>query len=140
MKIELLERLNKQLTQQPDKPEETPESTLRALYYLAKGERVSAVKATSLPLPELNQDEYDNLVSLVEQRCAGIPLAYLTGRQTFMGIEMLSEPQALIPRKETELLAYESLSIVRSLLKAGEPATMIDVCTGSGNSSGDCRS
>jgi release factor glutamine methyltransferase len=133
MNIQLIEQIRNSWVSQPDKPEETPESTLRALYFLAAGIRVSAVKAASMPLPQINQDEFKELVSLVEKRCSGIPLAHLTQRQNFMGMEMLAGPQALIPREETELLAYESLSITRSIVSAGRPVTLIDICTGSGN-------
>jgi release factor glutamine methyltransferase len=133
MNIVLLEKIRQSWVPQPDKPEETPESTLRALHLLATGVHVSAVKAKFVPLAELNQNEAEKLVVLVKQRCSGIPLAHLTGRQHFMGIEMLVGAQALIPRAETELLGYEALSITRSLLSTGKPVTLIDVCTGSGN-------
>jgi release factor glutamine methyltransferase len=128
-----LEQIRKSWVTHPDKPEETPESTLRALYFAAIGEPVSVQKAKTLPLPDLNQEALKRLATLVEQRCSRIPLAYLTGRQSFMGIEMLAGPQALIPRSETQLLGYETLSIVRLLSSARKPVTLIDVCTGSGN-------
>ncbi|HEY8682564.1 MAG TPA: HemK/PrmC family methyltransferase, partial [Rhodanobacter sp.] len=52
--------------------------------------------------------------------------------QRFMGLEMLSGPQALIPRAETEQLARASIELLQ---QAGMPqrAKVIDVCTGSGN-------
>jgi release factor glutamine methyltransferase len=133
MNSTFLETIRQCCVTQPDKPEETPESTLRALHFLAAGVNVSVTKANTLPLPELNPDESERLTSLVEQRCSGVPLAHLTRRQSFMGIEMLAGPQALIPRAETHLLAYETLSIARSMADAGRSITLIDICTGSGN-------
>jgi release factor glutamine methyltransferase len=128
-----LDQLRESWIAHPDKPEETPESTLRALYFAAIGTRLSARKAMTVPLPELNQEATKKLATLVEQRRAGIPLAHITNRQQFMGIEMLAGPEALIPRIETELLGYETLSIAKSLSNAGRSVTIIDVCTGSGN-------
>jgi release factor glutamine methyltransferase len=70
-----------------------------------------------------------NLWELVRRRVSGVPLSYLTGRQTFMGIEMLAGPEALIPRKETEIVCRGALS---KLGDAG-PCRIIDVCCGAGN-------
>src|SRR5690348_2209701 len=41
------------------------------------------------------------------------PQAYITGRQHFMGIELLAEPGALVPRAETELLGATAVRILR---------------------------
>jgi release factor glutamine methyltransferase len=133
MNPRFLEQIRKSWVTHPDKMEETPEDTLRSLYFAAIGAPVSVTKAKTLPLPNLNQEELKKLASLVGQRCSGIPLAHLTRRQNFMGIEMLVGPQALIPRTETQLLAYKTLSLIRLLSDAGRSTTMIDVCTGSGN-------
>ena len=51
------------------------------------------------------------------------------GRHTFMGIELLVAPGALVPREETELLGYTA---VEALARIAEPR-VIDMCTGSGN-------
>jgi release factor glutamine methyltransferase len=129
----LLERLRNSWVAQPDKQEETPESTLHALYFAAVETPLSVRKAMTMPLPDLDHEASKKLATLVELRCSGIPLAHLTNRQQFMGIELLVGPEALIPRMETELLGYETLSIVRSLQKAGRSATIMDICTGAGN-------
>jgi len=116
----------------PDKPEETPEATLRALWYLAVGRPMSAEVASHLSaeaLPVLDTAQDAQLAALIAQRLTGIPLAHLTGRQTFMGLEMLAGPQALIPRRETELLARAALAHLREMASP----RVIDVCTGSGN-------
>lgn len=130
---QLIDQLRVSWKASPDKPDETPESTLRALYFAAAGSPLSVRRALTEPLPELDSKSLQKLKNLVEQRCKGIPLAHLTERQQFMGTEMLAGPEALIPRVETELLGYETLSIVKSLSGAGKAVTLIDVCTGSGN-------
>lgn len=53
-----------------------------------------------------------------------------TGRQTFLGVELLCGPGALVPRPETELLGRTAIEKVR---EAGENARVIDVCCGAGN-------
>jgi release factor glutamine methyltransferase len=129
----LLGLLSDSWTANPDKPDETPESTLRALYFSAAGTPLSTRKALTTALPELDEEGLRRLKALVDQRRSGIPLAHLTKRQQFMGIEMLAGPEALIPRIETELLGYETLSAVKSLCNSRGLITLIDLCTGSGN-------
>ena len=69
--------------------------------------------------------------AMAERRAAGAPLAYVTGRAAFMGIELLAAEGALVPREETELLGRTALDTLRS----SESATprVIDMCCGSGN-------
>ena len=50
-----------------------------------------------------------------------------------MGLEMLAGPDALIPRRETELLAGAALDLLKSMTRNDATTTVIDVCTGSGN-------
>jgi release factor glutamine methyltransferase len=75
----------------------------------------------------------DRLSQLVALRKGGKPLAHLTGRQNFLGLEMLSGPEALIPRKETELLALTAIEILTVRLRGDGDVFAIDLCTGSGN-------
>lgn len=117
----------------PDKPEETAAATLAALWHMAAGARLSAVAAQAAALPQLDASAHARLRELIEQRLSGVPLAHITGRQSFMGLEMISEPGALIPRKETEILGEALLEKARELSSAGEELLAIDVCTGSGN-------
>jgi len=117
----------------PDKPEETIEATLRALWQAAAGMAVSAERAGLLPLPELDAAGTGMLRSLVARRLAGVPLAHLTGRQHFMGLEMLAGPEALIPRRETELLGRGALERLQALANERDAVRVVDVCTGCGN-------
>ena len=65
------------------------------------------------------------------QRLQGVPLAYLTGRQKFMGYELLAGPGSLVPREETELLGRMAVTFLRE--KSNPSLGLIDMCCGSGN-------
>ena len=65
-----------------------------------------------------------SMAAMVRRRLRREPLAYITGRKGFRGIELAVDPRALIPRPETELL----VEVAREL----GPATALDVGTGSG--------
>lgn len=116
-----------------DKPEETPEGTLRALWFLAAGNQKTVEYAEPTELPTLSEASLNRLEVLVEKRIAGTPLAHLTGRQHFMRIEMLAGPEALIARKETEILTLAALNELKKLVQERGPVKVIDLCTGSGN-------
>jgi len=130
---ELITRLEAGLSLLPDKPEETPDSTLRALWHAAAEQPVSVQRATTLPLPAIDATGIHRLQMLIGQRIAGIPLAHLTGRQHFMGLELLASKEALIPRRETELLGHGALKVLQGLAAERAEVTVLDVCTGSGN-------
>lgn len=115
----------------PDKPEETAETTLRALWLAAAGSPMSAVMAAQQSLPPLTEAQHQTLQNFVTQRQAGKPLAHITNRTSFMGMELLTDVTALVPRRETEILVHGILAANQELTH--KPAVIIDVCTGSGN-------
>jgi release factor glutamine methyltransferase len=116
-----------------DKPEESVDSTLKACWHTASGLPKSSEEALKIPLPELTDTQIKTLHCLVAQRLENIPLAHITGRQNFMGIELLSDKRALIPRKETEILGRKALDISKSLSKERQPVRVMDICCGAGN-------
>ncbi|MBE9510637.1 MAG: peptide chain release factor N(5)-glutamine methyltransferase [Bacteroidetes bacterium] len=126
-------QLEKRLTIPEDKPEETIESSLKALWFRAAGIPKSVEFVNELPLPELSEHQISLLNQLVEQRLNGLPLAYITGRQSFMGVELLSDKRALIPRKETEILGGIAIEFCQRLSQSKQNITIFDVCCGSGN-------
>ena len=65
----------------------------------------------------------------LERRKAKEPLQYILGRWEFMGLEVITDTRALIPRPETELLVEKALEHIQNL---NRPAKVLDVCTGSG--------
>lgn len=127
--------LARRLQTLPDKPEESVEATLRTLWHLAQGQALSVEAAARAALTPLDAAGEARLDALIEQRLTGTPLAHLSGRQHFMGLEMLAGKDALIPRVETELLGGAALKVLRELASAVSAggATVVDVCTGSGN-------
>ena len=116
-----------------DKPEETVASTLNALWHAAAGAPLSVQRASQFPLAALDAPATTRLHGLLHQRIAGTPLAHLTGRQQFMGLELQVSADALIPRGETELLGHAALAHLQSIIREKNYAAVIDVCTGSGN-------
>jgi len=68
----------------------------------------------------------DRLDSAVGRRLTGEPLAWITGRILFCGLDIRVEPGVYVPRWQSEDLALQALE---RLPPAG---TAIDLCTGSG--------
>ena len=130
---EFREQLSSRISFLPDKPEETLDSTLRALWFAAAGQLKSAEMALFGELPALDITETSRLNGLVKSRLGGTPLAHLTGRQHFMGMDMLAGPGALVPRKETELLGMAAVERANDIAAQQGRALVVDVCTGCGN-------
>lgn len=68
---------------------------------------------------------------MAQRRASGAPLAYVIGREIFMGVELVVGEGALAPREETELLGYTALDVIRS--SGSSAPQVIDMCCGSGN-------
>jgi release factor glutamine methyltransferase len=66
--------------------------------------------------------------ALVRRRSAGEPIAYLTGRREFFGLDLEITPDALIPRPETELL----VDLALQWLPVEMSARVLDLGCGSG--------
>ncbi len=117
----------------PDKPEETPETTLKTLWFLALGLPRAIGCQTLGELPPLSKAEEGALREYVSRRLAGTPLAHITERQCFMELEFLASEAALIPRRETELLGYAALEKLYGLVEVRGGVKVVDLCTGAGN-------
>jgi release factor glutamine methyltransferase len=76
----------------------------------------------------VDADGLAKVKALVVRRTAREPLQYILGTQEFCGLEFEVNPDVLIPRPETELLAQE---VIRRLPQGGR-VTVVDVGTGSG--------
>ena len=92
-------------------------------------------RAYLLAHPELvlSCRELSPYYEMLQQRCSGKPMQYITGHQEFWGLDFLVTPAVLIPRPETE----HSVEAVLELVKAGEipnaaAPRILDVGTGSG--------
>jgi release factor glutamine methyltransferase len=86
---------------------------------------LQAAKAVS------STDQENVARAMAQRRAAGAPLAYVTGHETFMGVDLVVGEGALAPREETELLGNTALEAIRSC--GSSAPRVIDMCCGSGN-------
>ena len=70
----------------------------------------------------------------VANRCSGMPIQYIRGRQEFWGRDFIVGPEVLIPRPESELLVEHGIRIARGNRKSDEAERLMiaDIGTGSG--------
>jgi release factor glutamine methyltransferase len=80
------------------------------------------------PEAELSEVQESRFVTLVQQRAAGQPVAYLTGHREFWSLDIQVTADTLIPRPETELLVEQTVA----LLPERETLRVADLGTGSG--------
>ena len=66
------------------------------------------------------------LDALVGRRLTGEPLAWITGRISFCGLELRVDPGVYVPRGQTELLARRAVELLAA------DGTAVDLCTGTG--------
>lgn len=130
---DLLGILTSKMVLLPDKPEETPQNTLEALWFFSCGQPMSIGSMDGASLPDLSEKTYQQLKGLIEQRIQGVPLAHLIGKKEFMGVDFWVDASALIPRKETEILGFAALQKIMEAAKHIPVVNVIDVCTGMGN-------
>jgi len=76
----------------------------------------------------VSDNVYRGAYELLERRLKGEPLAYIIGEWEFMGIPLDIDPNVLIPRADTELLAE---CAIKWLKERGE-SRVLDLCAGSG--------
>lgn len=76
---------------------------------------------------ELTIDEEEKMLSCIEERKKGTPIAYITGKKEFMGLDFIVNKHTLIPRPDTE-------TIVETLLEINpfKSPHITDLCCGSG--------
>ena len=129
---DLLKKLENELIILQDKSEENAENTLRALWHFASGNKVSPILAEELELPPLLPSQITLLEESINTRLSGLPLAHLTERQHFMGLDYILNKGLYIPRKETELLAKTAIETISNDFSFLENVKVMDLCTGIG--------
>ena len=81
----------------------------------------------------LEPEELARFRGYVKERAAHVPLAYVLGRRTFMGLDFRVTRDTLIPRPDTEVLAECAVDFLRARAEAGAHDLRIaDVGTGTG--------
>ena len=110
---------------------ETP--ALDAQTLLAHLTGVNRARLLAYPERPLAADEAARYAALVAARVAETPVAYLIGEREFMGLTLRTDPRALIPRPETELLVEAALrEVAERLARDPQPPRVADIGTGSG--------
>lgn len=93
---------------------------------------LSKTKLISKSLRELNENEINNIEKLINRRLKHEPIAYITNKKEFYGIDFYVDNSVLIPRAETE----ELIDLVRDYINKKNYEKNISICdigAGSGN-------
>jgi release factor glutamine methyltransferase len=81
---------------------------------------------------EVTEDQECCFRGMVEERKKRIPLQYITGRQSFMGLDFQVTEDVLIPRWDTEILVDTVLNQMHTRFGTDAKVSVLDMCTGSG--------
>ncbi|HIE50850.1 MAG TPA: peptide chain release factor N(5)-glutamine methyltransferase [Armatimonadetes bacterium] len=81
------------------------------------------------PERPLTQEQVATLATAVARRCQREPLAYITGTQEFMGLELKVDGRALVPRFDTEVLVEQ---LLERLSRRRGRVLVADIGTGCG--------
>lgn len=83
--------------------------------------------------PEAGVDDTDAFTDGLARRATGEPIAYIRGFKEWRSLRIRTDPRALIPRPETELLAGAAIAeIAERLTRDDTPIVAWEVATGSG--------
>ena len=107
-------------------PSESPYlDALLLLSHTLKLSKEALLTSLEKPIWEVDALSFGKLLRLREK---GLPIAYITRRKEFYGLEFFVDERVLIPRPDTEILVETALEIGRDL----SPLAILDLCTGSG--------
>jgi release factor glutamine methyltransferase len=113
-----------------DKGAESPRLDAEVLLAHARGcKRIELYTTFEDVAPD---DLREKFRSLVKERSAGKPVAYLVGQREFFSLPFVVTPDVLIPRPETEQLVVRALDLAKEASKGGASWSIADVGTGSG--------
>lgn len=87
--------------------------------------------------PEIDDAARNRIMVFLKRRAAGEPVQYIVGSVDFLDLRIEVGKGVLIPRPETELVALEGISILRTLNRSSSgphPAHLgiLDLCSGTG--------
>ena len=108
-----------------------PDARLEAEALLAHILQTSRAQVLAHPERPLSTEEEAAVSEAHRRRSGREPLAYITGRREFFGIEFKVNPSVLIPRPETETLVEAALKVALEF-PDGQELSIVDVGTGSG--------
>ncbi|MDX6478520.1 MAG: release factor glutamine methyltransferase [Gaiellaceae bacterium] len=105
-----------------------PDPQVDAEWLFAKALGCSRAELALARGRELTPEEDEEAAALVVRRAAREPLAYVLGEWGFRRLTLRTDPRALVPRPETEVLVERCLELL-----AGQAAPLVlDVGVGSG--------
>ncbi|MDX6509159.1 MAG: release factor glutamine methyltransferase [Gaiellaceae bacterium] len=105
-----------------------PDPQVDAEWLFAKALGCSRAELALARARELTPEEDEEAAALVVRRAAREPLAYVLGEWGFRRLTLRTDPRALVPRPETEVLVERCLELL-----AGQAAPLVlDVGVGSG--------
>ena len=119
---------------------ETP--SLDASILLAHVLKITRAALFAAGTKRISEESCAEFCALIERRCGGECVAYLTGKKEFRGLEFTVNPNVLVPRPDTETLVEAALDLLGSResgvgsrdqnnVKANG-IKILDLCTGSG--------
>ena len=103
-----------------------PSHSLDAEIIICNTAGIARHRIISHPETEVSGDVIKLIQSMAKRRAEREPLAYITGRKEFYGLEFLVNNSVLIPRPDTELLVDQAIYF------APQKSEFLDICTGSG--------
>jgi release factor glutamine methyltransferase len=104
----------------------TPINDVDALTAVLAREGFIAADEEAAELVAAAADDIALLDTMVARRLTGEPLAWITGRVTFCGVEVRVDPGVYVPRWHSEQLA------LRAIERLPANGVAVDLCTGSG--------
>lgn len=96
-----------------------------------EGTDAEALRIVQAALASKRPDPAGAARAMAQRRAAGTPLAFVTGYQAFMGLQLIADAGALAPRAETELLGNTALDWLHA--SGTLQPRVVDMCCGSGN-------
>ena len=76
-----------------------------------------------------------HLAEMVDRRVAGLPLEQILGWAEFCGLRIVLEPGVFVPRRRTEFLVSQAITLAGQSAagpSTARPQTVVDLCCGSG--------
>lgn len=79
---------------------------------------------------EVNKTKIIEINEAISKLSQGVPVQYIINKQEFMKLNFFVDDNVLIPQPDTEILAEESINILKN--EENEKLKILDLCTGSG--------
>lgn len=79
---------------------------------------------------EISSSEIEKIISCIEKRKTGLPIAYITNHKEFFGLDFYVDENVLIPKPDTELLVEQTVNEIK--LSSEKSPSICDMCSGSG--------